>query len=193
MLANKTKKSLLKLLPDLNVLCVSLVPCPLRPPVVCVYRKNPIQRRRLMALSLHAYRSASASAARPFDERRAGRRISSSVRPSVPHQMTPPPPNRPTSLWDFTRRPKVSRSFGPARLNCYNFSVAAVLREKFRVQTFLSVTTASHLGVGALVGNNSRTLVGFWLCISEYPVLNKYYRSYCTMDEYAQGRVLQNY
>ena len=101
----QTKKSLLKLLPD-------LVPCPLRPPVVCVYRKNPIQRRRLMALSLHAYRSASASAARPFDERRAGRRISSSVRPSVPHQMTPPP-NRPTSLWDFTRRPKVSRSFGP--------------------------------------------------------------------------------
>ena len=83
-----------------------------------------------------------------------------SVRPSVPHQMTPPP-NRPTSLWDFTRRPKVSRSFGPARLNCYNFSVAAVLREKFRVQTFLSVTTASHLGVGALVGNNSRTSVGF--------------------------------
>ena len=60
-----------------------LVPCPLRPPVVCVYRKNPIQRRRLMALSLHAYRSASASAARPFDERRAGRRISSSVRPSI--------------------------------------------------------------------------------------------------------------
>ena len=52
-----------------------------------------------------------------------------SVRPSVPHQMTPPP-NRPTSLWDFTLRPKVSRSFGPARLNCYNFSVAAVLREK---------------------------------------------------------------
>ena len=36
-----------------------------------------------MALSLHAYRSASASAARPFDERRAGRRISSSVRPSI--------------------------------------------------------------------------------------------------------------
>ena len=84
-----------------------------------------------------------------------------SVRPSVPHQMTPPPPNRPTSLWDFTLRPKVSRSFGPARLNCYNFSVAAVLREKSSVQTFLSVTTASHLGVGALVGNNSRTSVGF--------------------------------